>query len=214
MTQHVEKNTLDIYSDYICPWCYLNTKRIEALNAGFNLDIQWHAFPLHPEIPEAGMPLEALFGDEPVDIPATLDRLQRVADEREMAFVRPTTVYDTRLAHELDKWAHTQEHGDAFHQAVFLAYFANGQNIARRSVLLEICRDVGLDPAAAERVLDTRPFRSAVDEDWQRSRELNVTMIPAFIINGQRLMGDHPLSALERLARSAGAVRRESTTAD
>jgi hypothetical protein len=91
--------------------------------------------------------------------------------------------FNSRLAQELGKWAEDQGRGDAFHNAVFLAYFQRGENIARKPVLLQICSSVGLDPLAAEEVLDQRSYREAVDEDWRRSQQMGITAVPTFVLD-------------------------------
>jgi predicted DsbA family dithiol-disulfide isomerase len=134
-------------------------------------------------------------------------RLRQVADELKLPFGERTMTFNSRLAQELGKWAEDQGRGDAFHDAVFRAYFHRGKNIARRPVLLEVCRAVGLDPAAARVVLEERSYRHAVDLDWQRSRQMGIRAVPTFVINGRQLVGAQPYAALESLVLSAGVAR-------
>ena len=133
-----------------------------------------------------------------------LERLGRVARELDLPFGERTTTYNSRLAQELGKWAEDQTKGDAFHHAVFLAYFQHGKNIARHSVLLDICRAIGLEEAAAQRVLEQREYKPIVDRDWQLSRQLGITAVPTFILGGRRLVGAQSYAALESLVKSAG----------
>ncbi len=152
--------------------------------------------------------MENLFAGRPVDIPGMLTRLRQVARELDLPFGDRTMTYNSRLAQELGKWADDQGRGVAFHQAVFLAYFQHGENIARQAVLLKLCAAVGLDPARARAVMDQRSYRGAVDQDWQRSRQMGITAVPTFVLDGQRLVGAQSYAALEGLVLSAGAIRR------
>ncbi len=174
----------------------------------WHIDVNWTAFPLHPETPQAGQTLEALFAGQPVDIPGMLVRLNQVARELDLPFGDRKMTFNSRLAQELGKWAEDQGHGDAFHHAVFLAYFQHGENIARSPILLQICSSIGLDPAAAQAVLDQRAFRDAVDQDWQRSRQMGITAVPTFVLGEQRLVGAQSYGALENLLLSGGVNRR------
>ena len=140
-----------------------------------------------------------------------LARLRQVALELNLPFGERKMTFNSRLAQELGKWAEDQGRGDAFHHAVFLAYFQRGDNIARHPVLLQICSAVGLDPAAAQVVLDQRSYREAVDRDWQRSRQMGITAVPTFALDGQRLVGAQSYPALEELVSSAGIMRRSQT---
>jgi predicted DsbA family dithiol-disulfide isomerase len=58
--------------------------------------------------------------------------------------------------------------------------------------------------------MDQRSYRDAVDRDWHRSRQLGVTAVPTFDLNGQRLVGAQSYAALEEMAMSAGTIRRSS----
>ena len=137
-----------------------------------------------------------------------LARLRRVARELDLPFGERTMTFNSRLAQELGKWAEDQGRGDAFHHAVFLAYFQHGENIARPAVLLDICRQIGLDPETGGSTLEKRTYREAVDRDWQLSRQLGITAVPTFVMKNRRLVGAQPYTALEAFVSSAGVGRK------
>ena len=145
-----------------------------------------------------------------MDIPAILARLNRVARELNLPFGDRQMTYNSRLAQELGKWAEDQGRGDAFHMAVFLAYFHRGENIALPDILLRICEGVDLDPARAREVIDRRTYREAVDRDWQRCQEMEINVVPTFMVGDRRLVGALPYAALESLLTSAGVARKSS----
>lgn len=143
-----------------------------------------------------------------MDIPAILSRLERVARDLSLPFGRRTMTYNSRRAQELGKWAETQAMGEKFHHAVFLAYFRDGKNIGRIDVLQKVCLAIGLDPEAAQKVLDGRSFAAAVDADWDRSRRMGIRAVPTFVLGDNRLVGAQSYAALERLVDGGGASRR------
>jgi predicted DsbA family dithiol-disulfide isomerase len=165
--------------------------------------VQWIAFPLHPETPEQGRTLEELFAGRGMDIPRMLDRLKQTADDLGLPFGRRTMTYNSRRAQELGKWAEEQGLGEAFHQAAFNAYFAEGLNIARFEVLRRIADRVGLDADHAIDVLNTQRYKSAVDQDWQRAGRLGVYAVPTFQIDGRILVGAQTYEALVRLVHGS-----------
>ncbi len=132
-----------------------------------------------------------------------LGRLRQVADELGLPVRERTRVYNSRRATELGKWAEAQGRGDAFHDAVFRAYFAEGRNISEVAVLREICASLGLDPDEAERVVAEGTCRGEVDADWDYSRRLGVTAVPTFLAGGRAVVGAQPYEALERLIQVA-----------
>jgi predicted DsbA family dithiol-disulfide isomerase len=133
-----------------------------------------------------------------------LDRLRQAADELGLAVTERTRVYNSRRATELGKWAEAQGRGDAFHDAIFRAYFAEGLNISDTAVLRETCSQLDLDPDEAERVLAEGEYKNAVDEDWDRSRKLGVTAVPTFRAAGRSVVGAQPYEVLERLVQMGG----------
>ncbi len=75
------------------------------MRKNYEIEIQWRAFPLHPEIPEEGLTLEELFAGRRVDIEAMRLRLRKVAEELGLPLGNRKKTFNTRLAQELAKWA-------------------------------------------------------------------------------------------------------------
>jgi predicted DsbA family dithiol-disulfide isomerase len=152
--------------------------------------------------------LEDLFKGRDVDIPAVMERLERVAAELGLPWGARMRTYNSRRAQELGKWAEPQGKGDEFHMAAFQAYFAHGQNIADVSVLIGLAEALGLDGQKAKEVLARETFKAAVDRDWEYARACGVTAVPTFMASGRRVVGAQPYQALEQLVIAAGANRK------
>jgi predicted DsbA family dithiol-disulfide isomerase len=173
------------------------------------VDIRWRAFPLHPETPEEGTLLEELFSNvSSEDLRKMKDRLKQAADEAGLPFADRTMTYNSRLAQELGKWAESKGSGDSFHRAAFSAYFAEGINIAKIPALVDIAASIGLPGEEAEEVLVHRTFKSEVDDDWSLSRNIGITAVPTFVMNGGRLVGAQPYEMLEELMGVKGIRKR------
>ena len=154
------------------------------------------------------MTLGELFAGRSFDLAAIKARLAGLMEREGLPYGDRSITYNSRLAEELGKWADRQETGSAIHDALFRAYFVDGENIGRAEVLVELAGRLGLDAPAARRVLDARSFRDAVDRDWRRSRELGITGVPTFVAGGFGVVGAQPYEALEQLVVRAGASRR------
>ena len=177
----------------------------------FEIEIGWRAFPLHPETPREGLSLEELFKGRGLDVPKLVADLKRRAEDLGLPFGRREKTFNSRLAQELGKYAESLGLGDAYHDAVFRAYFARGKNIAELSTLLELGSSVGMSEESMENVLETRAFKDDVDSDWRRSRALGINAVPTFMINHQVLVGAQPYENLVMFMQHHRIPRRRDT---
>ena len=116
--------------------------------------------------------------------------------------------YNSRSAQELGKWAEEQGRGDQFHHAVFRAYFADGENIGDSEVLASVVRSVGLSDRKARKILESRAYKQAVDDDWNRSYRSGITAVPTFRLDEELLVGAQPTAGLEKLLVDHGVSQR------
>ena len=112
--------------------------------------------------------------------------------------------YNSRLAQELGKWAETKGKGNEFHNAVFRAYFVDGENIAKTDVLVELVKAVGLPENEASKALQMRAFKESVDSDWDLAYQMGISAVPTFVLNHQTVVGAQPYEVLEQFLRTNG----------
>ena len=163
--------------------------RTDRLHKEYGVELRYTTFPLHPETPEEGVELSVLFAGHEEYIETMQAKLLQVAVAEGLPLTMRTRTYNSRLAQELGKWAEAQGVGEPFHRAVYHAFFVDGVNIALIAELLKIADSVGLLAAETLRVLNTRSYSAAVDADWQRSREMQITAVPTHLYEGKRLAG-------------------------
>jgi predicted DsbA family dithiol-disulfide isomerase len=179
--------------------------RIEKLKAEHNVKVEWVHFPLHPDTPAEGRSLADLFAGRNVDRKAMHAQMKARMDAEGLPYGERTMTYNSRLAQELGKWADTQPGGAAIHDALFRAYFVEARDISQPAVLLDIVKHVGLSVDDARDVLEKRPFKAAVDADWELSRRYGVTGVPTFVAGRRGVVGAQPYEALEQLVQKAAS---------
>jgi predicted DsbA family dithiol-disulfide isomerase len=204
-----DSTVLTVYTDFVCPWCYLGTRRIERLQREYEIRVDWVYFPLHPDTPDEGIPIEALFAGRGYDLDAMHVAMKNRMDAEGLPYEKRTHTYNSRLAQELARWAETKEGGESLHEALYQAYFVDGQNLADPEVLARIAGSAGLPAGEARRVTSERIFREEVDRNWEDARRAGVTGVPTFAAGGRGVVGAQPYEVLERLVVHAGAHRRE-----
>ena len=200
--------TIEVFSDYVCPWCYLGDNRMKTLKQNFDITVQLIHFPLHPETPAEGRTLRDLFNCGPEEIEAKNTRMKGLMEAEGLPYSERSHTYNSRLAQEIGTWAETQDGGNAIHDKFFESYFVDRRNVGDVDVIIDIVKSVGLDEIEARAVLEERRFKDAVDADWAKSHSNGVTGVPTFFSNGQGLVGAQPYEGLQQLMEGAGAVRR------
>lgn len=183
--------TIDIFSDVICPWCFIGKRRLErALEQRplKDLTIHWRAFQLNPDMPAGGMPrktyVETKFGgpDRARQIYANI----RVMGEREgldFQFEKIQRTPNTVTAHRLIRHATEQGQADALVERLFSAYFTEGLDIGDEETLLALAGEVGMDTNAASEFLVARGGLAEVMAESRFAYENGISGVPCFIFN-------------------------------
>jgi predicted DsbA family dithiol-disulfide isomerase len=186
---------VDIWSDVVCPWCYLGTRRFEEAVArldGPEVEVVHRAFEFDPGVPPEGQDLAEYlarkFGGAQ-RVAMTHDRLARAASDIGVDFrwdgKRRINSFD---AHRLAAWA-LDAAGAAvqndLHQRFFRAYFTDNRDLADHAVLAELAGEAGLDPEGATEVLATGAYAEEVRSDERQAGELDIHAVPTFVIEGR-----------------------------
>ncbi len=172
---------------------------IDRLKREHNVSTRWVYFPLHPETPQEGIEMQALYRDrDPEEIKAAGNHLRSLMDEAGLTFNRRERLDNSRLAQELGAWADTTDKADAFHDAMFEAYFVDNRCISDKSELVSIAESVGLDGDEASRMLETRMFSPQVNNDWNKAWGSGVTGVPTFLSRDLLVVGCQPYEVLVR----------------
>lgn len=193
------KLVLEVYTDYVCPWCYLCTGRIDKIIQNYSITTQIIHFPLHPDTPEEGMTLEALFFGSSYDFKTAEKHLAKHMDKEGLLYNRPEFTYNSRLAQELAAWAVDAHDEHRIHDALFRAYFVEGMNIAKIENLIRIAASINLPEHEAAKVLEKRSYQSRIDEDWKRSQNKEITGVPAFVMSDSCVVGAQPYEILKKM---------------
>ena len=188
MDQQRTPIVIDIYSDVVCPWCYVGKRRLErALSrvGTISTEVLWRPFQLNPTMPRVGMDrtayLEAKFGS--LDAFGRLEAQVGAAGASEriaFAFDRIQKTPNTFLAHRLIWFAGQRGRQDAVVEALFKGYFEEGADIGDPSILAGIAASAGLD---AGRFLESDQGVADVKAEEAAGHRLGIRAVPYFVLN-------------------------------
>lgn len=184
---------VEIWSDIVCPFCYIGKRRFEEALAqlpyGHEVEKQFHSFELDPQAPrnpehdihdmlakKYGMSRErAKQMNDSVS-----EQAQSVGLTYDLDKAIPTNTFDAhRLTHYADK------HGKMYEmtERLFKAYFTEGLHVGDREVLAQLAEEVGLDREEAAQVLASDAYTDNVHADQQAARDIGIQGVPFFVIN-------------------------------
>jgi len=195
--------SLDIFSDPICPWCYIGKSLLDRAlesKAEHPFTIEWHPFQLNPDMRPEGMDrreyLEAKFGGKAQAV-QVYARVEQAADAAGVAidFERMHRTPNTLDAHRLIHWAGPEGRQSAMVATLFRAYFREGRDIGNPATLAVLAGEAGMDAALIARLLATDADRDDLAARDAHARSKGVNAVPTFLIDRQYVLsGAQPVA--------------------
>jgi predicted DsbA family dithiol-disulfide isomerase len=218
----MERLTIDLVSDVVCPWCYLGKARLELAIAEVQdevgIDINWRPYRLNPDYPPEGV-------DQKQALAAKLGGAEAVAKAHQMltglgrdvgiAFdfdairIGPNTLD----AHRLILWAMTEsrEIQDRVVTGLFKANFEEGRNVGDHAVLLDVAEKAGLDRSVTATLLGSDADKDTVVAEIEAAQKMGVSGVPFFIIDQQyAVSGAQTPDVLANAFREIAAAKAEA----
>jgi predicted DsbA family dithiol-disulfide isomerase len=227
MTAH--RLVIDIWSDVMCPWCLIGygqlTRALRELEGEIAAEIRWRPFELNPQMPPEGEEQEAhlrrKYGRSAEEGAVVRGRMKAIAEEAGVSLsfegegeAPPAMMWNTRDCHKLLALALEQAGPGvqtALKLALFRAHFNQRRDLSDRDVLLDIAASAGLHREAAKAALDDAALEARVVAEEQQAWDLNISGVPAMIVEGKFLIpgaqaSEVYVSALRRVAEKTRAA--------
>lgn len=183
--------------------------RVERLKQDYPVEVEWRPYLLRPDLPAEGISLESIKGRGRYT-ESYFQQLNQLAEEVGIHMVTRTFLPSSRKALEASEFAKEQGGFDAFHHAVFRAYFEEGRNIGDVAVLAELAQGCALDGQALTQALQQGRYAAAVDEQVAWARRLGISGIPTFIFDGRyALVGAQSYDVFQSLTQRLLDRRRQ-----
>jgi len=204
----MEQIKLTIYSDYVCPWCYVGQGVVEELIKDHNVKVDWRPFYLHPDTPVEGMELPDYIKNR---VAQTNAFLKERANSYGMDMVFSTRIPNTRLAHEATEYARRHGKEMEFHRNVFDKFYGRGQDISKWDVLRAAAEEVGLNGEEMQSWVEAGTYTAIVQSEVDQAHDIGVTGVPTYVLNDHyAIVGaqtyDVFLQALEEIKSEASSI--------
>ena len=183
---------VDIWSDVICPWCYVGKARFEKALDSFahrdEVEVVYHAFELDPSSPRGAREsnlamLSRKFGKSPSEALAMDGQVGSLARAEGLGFDSGRPVGNTFDIHRVLRLGLDEGVQPALLGAVNEAYFAQARDVFDRDVLIEVAAGAGLEADEVGKVLDGDAYADEVRQDELRAREIGISGVPFFVFD-------------------------------
>ncbi|HEX3981828.1 MAG TPA: DsbA family oxidoreductase [Acidimicrobiales bacterium] len=184
---------VEIWSDVVCPWCYVGKRQFEEALSRFShageVTVEWKSFELDPTSPpQVGMSMDRLlqrkYGMSEEEARSANERMTRLAAgvglEYHLDKAQPGNTFD---AHRLIHLADTHGLGGAMKERLLAAYFTEGLPVGDRATLAGLAEEVGLERAEVHDALAGESFGPEVRADESRATALGASGVPFFVID-------------------------------
>jgi predicted DsbA family dithiol-disulfide isomerase len=207
---------IEVWSDVVCPWCYIGKRRLEAALARFphrdEVEVVWRSFQLDPGIPEgqtrATLPaLAAKLGRPVEEVRAMMRHVEETAAGEGLQYDLASGVSgNTLAAHEVVHLAAERGLQEAVEERLLHAHFEEGRSVFDVDSLAALAGEAGLDEAEVRAALADHRYRPAVLDDIRTARELGATGVPFFVVDRRYgAAGAQPADLLLQLLQQAWA---------
>jgi predicted DsbA family dithiol-disulfide isomerase len=200
---------LTVFSDYICPFCYVGHHRLMRLRDEYDLKINWCFIEIHPETSPEGEPVASLeYPSEQWKL--LMQNLEAVAREEGIAMAEHSFTTNSKDALLLSEAAKAQGREKFYdlHEKLFAAFFVDNRNIGNRNILRELAAGSGINNEAVESAWQDEKYQQRILSNYQAARQHEVQAVPTFIFGDRKLTG----VVTEDVMRSAASDMVKSHT--
>lgn len=210
----MQKVTVNMVSDVVCPWCIVGYQRlqkaIETLD-DIDVDIKFHPFELNPNMPQEGQNLREhimeKYGISEQQSAENRARLAAVGQEIGFTFnfTDDSRMQNTFKAHQLIHFAAENGLEEEMKLSLFNAYFTDGKDVNDLDVLIALAGDIGLDKAEVKEVIQSAKYAQAVREEESVWIQRGIQSVPTFVIGNQGVAGAQEPATLAAFIRQAAS---------
>jgi len=207
---------IDVWSDVVCPWCYIGKRRLEKALSTFEhkeeITIRHRAFQLQPDI-ETTVATQELLATKYNLAPSAVKEMQAnvcaIADGEGLCYDLDNTLSgNTFDAHRLLLWAATIGKQDQLLEAMYSSYFEKSKPLFSHADLVSVCLSIGLDADVVEDIVLSGKFTEEENADRTLASQLGATGVPFFVVDMKYgISGAQPLEAFTQTLESAWKER-------
>ena len=191
-----------MFSDYICPFCYVGFETVRKLKPEFNFELEWRGFQIHPELPAEGISADREHSN-PDARRALWERISAMADAVGFSMCPPSVLTNSRAALAATEFARESGRDEALEERIYRAYFGEGLNIGDPAIVARLGSEAGLDSAEVADAIKSPKYEMRLKNNALAANQRGVNGVPTFFIGEYPLVGAQSPDAMRSILKRA-----------
>ena len=192
-----------MFSDYICPFCYVGFETMRRLKPEFDFQLEWRGFQIHPEWPAEGIPLDkALETFAAASRDALWKRISSMAEVVGFSMKPPAVLTNSGAALAATEFARESGRDEALEERIYRAYFNEGVNIGDAQTVARLAAEAGLDAGEVADAIKSPKYEMRLKNNSLTAHQRGVSGVPTFFI------GEFPLVGAQSPAATRAILKR------
>jgi predicted DsbA family dithiol-disulfide isomerase len=193
-----------MFSDYICPFCYVGFETMRRLKPEFDFQLEWRGFQIHPDWPAEGIPADkAREAGDTASRQALWKRISTMAEAVGFSMKPPAVLTNSRAALAATEFARESGRDEALEERIYRAYFNEGENIGDAGVVARLAGEAGLDAREVADAIKSPKYEMRLKNNSLAAHQRGVSGVPTFFVGEYPLVGAQSLDAMRAILQRA-----------
>jgi predicted DsbA family dithiol-disulfide isomerase len=193
-----------MFSDYICPFCYVGFETMRRLKHEFDILLEWRGFQIHPDWPAEGIPAaQARETGDAASRVALWERISAMAEAVGFSIKPPAVLTNSRAALAATEFARESGRDEALEERIYRAYFNDGVNIGDAQIVARLAGEAGLDAVEVADAIKSPKYEMRLKNNSLAAHQRGVSGVPTFFIGEYPLVGAQSLDAMRSILKRA-----------
>jgi len=191
-----------MFSDYICPFCYVGFETMRRLKREFDIQLDWRGFQIHPDWPAEGIPADKAHATiDPASRVALWKRIGAMAEAVGFSMKAPAVLTNSRAALAATEFARESGRDEALEERIYRAYFNDGVNIGEAQTVARLAAEAGLDLGEVADAIKSPKYEMRLKNNSLAAHQRGVSGVPTFFIGEYPLVGAQSLDTMRAILK-------------
>jgi predicted DsbA family dithiol-disulfide isomerase len=195
---------ITMFSDFVCPFCYIGFEVMRKLKPEFNIELEWRGYQIHPEWPPEGIPVTKVRSASDMDArQAIWQRITAMASAEGLEIKAPSVFTSSRAALAACEFAREKGDAEELEARIYRAYFIEGANIGDDSLIARLAGQAGFDEQEVADAMHSPRYEMRLKNNALAAHQRGVSGVPTFFIGEYPLVGAQSSDVMRQILQRA-----------